>query len=79
MDFSDEPFADLDELLSQLDARIQERLPAVFKRLPRRVWERKARYFTTSLVPSRTRLRPSSLNVATSVDGSFAVLVVPRL
>ncbi len=28
MDFSDEQFADLDELLSQLDARIQERLAA---------------------------------------------------
>ncbi len=30
MDFSDEPFADFDELLSQLDAGIQERLPAAF-------------------------------------------------
>ncbi len=28
MDFSDEPFADLDELLSQLDAHIQEQLQA---------------------------------------------------
>ncbi len=30
MDFSDEPFADLDEFLSQVDARIKERLPAAF-------------------------------------------------